>query len=38
MTIQFHGISYDLITNYKYQKLVQKCCESQNKTAVPGKV
>jgi len=38
MTLKFNGTDYELITNYKYQRLVQKCCQSQNKTAVTGKM
>jgi len=37
MTIQYQGTSYDLITNYAYKRLVQKCCQQLECKAVTGK-
>lgn len=38
MIIQYRGVDYELITNYAYYRLVEKCCEEYKLDTVPGKV
>ena len=38
MIIQYRGVDYELVTNYAYYRLAEKCCEEYKRDTVPGNV
>jgi hypothetical protein len=38
MVIQYRGVEYELVTNYTYARLVEKCCAEHKRDTVPGNV